>query len=139
MIFQRDCYGGTIPQSGCCNTCDEVEQSYIDKGWTLKIHSEVEQCVREGHDIQLNEQRLEGCNIHGFVEVNKVAGNFHFAPGKGFQQGNMHMHELSSFGKMNMFFDHQIHELSFGDTINFKNPLDGLRKYGLSSNMILYT
>ena len=24
----------------------------------------------------------EGCNLFGFLEVNKVAGNFHIAPGK---------------------------------------------------------
>jgi len=27
----------------------------------------------------------EGCNLFGFLEVNKVAGNFHVAPGKAFE------------------------------------------------------
>jgi hypothetical protein len=27
----------------------------------------------------------EGCNLFGFLEVNKVAGNFHIAPGKAFE------------------------------------------------------
>ena len=27
----------------------------------------------------------EGCNLFGFLEVNKVAGNVHLAPGKAFQ------------------------------------------------------
>lgn len=40
----------------------------------------------------------EGCNIYGFLEVNKVAGNFHFAPGKGFQLSYFQIHNpLASF------------------------------------------
>lgn len=29
------CYGGVPPASGCCNTCEEVRQSYIRKGWSF--------------------------------------------------------------------------------------------------------
>jgi hypothetical protein len=42
------------------------------------------QCRREGFVQRLRDEQGEGCNIHGFVDVNKVAGNFHFAPGKSF-------------------------------------------------------
>jgi hypothetical protein len=42
----------------------------------------------------LKNQEGEGCNIYGYLEVNKVAGNFHFAPGKSFQHGSMHVHDL---------------------------------------------
>lgn len=35
--------------------------------------------------------------IIGFLQVNKVAGNFHFAPGKSFQQAHMHVHDLMPF------------------------------------------
>ena len=41
----------------------------------------------------------EGCNVYGSLEVNKVAGNFHFAPGKSFQQANMHVHDFLAFQK----------------------------------------
>lgn len=27
----------------------------------------------------------QGCNMHGFVSVNRVAGNLHFFPGRSFQ------------------------------------------------------
>lgn len=37
--------------------------------------------------------------MYGFLEVNKVAGNFHFAPGKSFQQSNVHVHDLLTFQK----------------------------------------
>src|SRR5262245_43790053 len=29
------CYGGTPPASGCCNSCEEVRESYIRKGWSF--------------------------------------------------------------------------------------------------------
>ena len=36
--------------------------------------------------IIIQEQNHEGCLVHGTLEVNKVAGNFHFAPGKSLHQ-----------------------------------------------------
>lgn len=43
-----------------------------------------------GHDswlpLALQEQTGEGCHLYGKLLVNKVAGNFHIAPGKSFQQ-----------------------------------------------------
>ena len=38
--------------------------------------------------IQLLENG-EGCRLEGHLEVNKVAGNFHIAPGISFQQNHM--------------------------------------------------
>lgn len=35
-------------------------------------------------------QQKEGCQVYGYLEVNKVQGNFHFAPGKSFQQHHVH-------------------------------------------------
>lgn len=51
---------------------------------------------------------------YGFLEVNKVAGNFHFAPGKSFQQ-YVHVHDLQSFGLDNINMTHYIRHLSFGE------------------------
>ena len=59
----------------------------------------VVQCKREGFLQKIKDEEGEGCNIYGFVEVNKVAGNFHFAPGKSFQQSNVHVHDLLAFQK----------------------------------------
>ena len=47
--------------------------------------------------LEITEQRGEGCHIWGTLLINKVAGNFHFAPGRSYQQGNMHIHDLSPF------------------------------------------
>ena len=35
-----------------------------------------------------------GCRMNGYLEVNKVAGNFHFAPGQSYQHGNIHIHGI---------------------------------------------
>jgi len=40
----------------------------------------------------------EGCNLFGFLEVNKVAGNFHIAPGKAFESAaGQLIHEFKPF------------------------------------------
>ena len=37
------CYGGVEPESGCCNTCDEVRQSYVSRGWSFNNPDQIEQ------------------------------------------------------------------------------------------------
>lgn len=54
------------------------------------------QCKREGFVQKVKEERGEGCNIYGSLEVNKVAGNFHFSPGKSFHYSNFHLQDLLS-------------------------------------------
>ena len=37
------CYGGLEPPSGCCNTCEEVRQSYVNRGWSFSNPDAIEQ------------------------------------------------------------------------------------------------
>jgi hypothetical protein len=60
------------------------------------------QCEREGWSDKMKQQADEGCNLKGFLTVNKVPGNFHIAPGKSFQQHHVHVHDLQSFGREGM-------------------------------------
>ncbi len=54
-----------------------------------------------------------------------MAGNFHFAPGKSFQQGSMHVHDLVPFHTTEFDISHKIHKLSFGHVYpGMHNPLD---------------
>jgi hypothetical protein len=55
------------------------------------------QCKREGFIRKIKDAEGEGCNVHGSLEVNKVAGKFDFALGKSFQQSNVHGHDLLGF------------------------------------------
>ncbi|CAM6030099.1 unnamed protein product [Sphagnum balticum] len=81
-----------------------------------------EMCKREGFLQKIKEEDGEGCNVYGHLEVNKVAGNFHFAPGNSFQQLNMFFFDFLEFQ-----VSHKINELSFGAHFpGVMNPLDGV-------------
>ncbi|KAM6092013.1 endoplasmic reticulum-Golgi intermediate compartment protein 3-like [Theristicus caerulescens] len=86
----ESCYGAESEDIRCCNTCDDVREAYRRRGWAFKNPDTIEQCKREGFSQKMQEQKNEGCQVYGFLEVNKVAGNFHFAPGKSFQQSHVH-------------------------------------------------
>uniref|UniRef100_A0A3P9CGH5 Endoplasmic reticulum-Golgi intermediate compartment protein n=1 Tax=Maylandia zebra TaxID=106582 RepID=A0A3P9CGH5_9CICH len=122
----ESCYGAETEDLKCCNTCDDVREAYRRRGWAFKSADTIEQCKREGFTQKMQEQKNEGCQVYGFLEVNKVAGNFHFAPGKSFQQSHVHVHDLQSFGLDNINMTHLIKHLSFGkDYPGLVNPLDG--------------
>jgi len=40
------CYGGLEPESGCCNSCEEVRQSYVNRGWSFANPDAIEQVSR---------------------------------------------------------------------------------------------
>ncbi|KAG6400250.1 hypothetical protein SASPL_137075 [Salvia splendens] len=84
-----------------------------------------EACKREGFLQKIKDEEGEGCNIYGFLDVNKVAGNFHFAPGKSFEQSNVHVHDLLAFQKDSFNLTHKINRIAFGDFFpGVVNPLD---------------
>lgn len=84
------CYGGVPPASGCCNTCEDVRQAYIRKGWSFSNPDGIAQvgllplkhvsssligpaqCLDEGWTAKIEEQNSEGCQISGHIKVNKV-------------------------------------------------------------------
>uniref|UniRef100_A0A7S3BPE8 Endoplasmic reticulum vesicle transporter C-terminal domain-containing protein n=1 Tax=Haptolina ericina TaxID=156174 RepID=A0A7S3BPE8_9EUKA len=67
----------------------------------------------------------EGCTYGGYMMVNKVAGNFHFA----LQKADHHT-LMSVFGKREALnVSHVIHSISFGDEYpGMVNPLQNVRK-----------
>ena len=103
----------------------------------MKFLADVQQCVREGQAVGMlginsNEnltQMDEGCRIHGLLEVNKVAGNFHIAPGQSFQQDHIHVHSLRSIRLNLVNTTHHLHDLSFGESFpNQINPLSNTKQ-----------
>ncbi|KAM6147753.1 endoplasmic reticulum-Golgi intermediate compartment protein 3 [Erethizon dorsatum] len=121
----ESCYGAESEDIKCCNSCEDVREAYRRRGWAFKNPDTIEQCRREGFSQKMQEQKNEGCQVYGFLEVNKVAGNFHFAPGKSFQQSHVHVHDLQSFGLDNINMTHCIRRLSFGEDFpGIVNPLD---------------
>ncbi|KAG2235128.1 hypothetical protein INT48_006509 [Thamnidium elegans] len=114
------CYGATpLRDSKCCNTCQEVREAYVKMGWGMVNVDVIDQCIAEGWKDRVEKQSNEGCNIYGHLLVNKVRGNFHFAPGDAFQANNMHVHDLKEFVKgapdgHKFDLSHTIHKLKFG-------------------------
>uniref|UniRef100_UPI00358FB997 endoplasmic reticulum-Golgi intermediate compartment protein 3 isoform X2 n=1 Tax=Myxine glutinosa TaxID=7769 RepID=UPI00358FB997 len=129
----ESCYGAKTEDLECCNSCEDVREAYRRKGWAFKTPELIEQCKREGFTQKVHEQKGEGCQVYGFLEVNKVAGNFHFAPGKSFQQAHIHVHaielqDFNPFGSEKFNLTHYINHLSFGQEYpGIKNPLDGTK------------
>jgi hypothetical protein len=110
------CYGGLEPPSGCCNTCEEVRKSYVDRGWSFGNPDAIEQCRDEGWTEQLREQANEGCNVAGRVRINKVIGNIHLSPGRSFQTSARNYYELVPYLRddgSKHDFTHKIHRLAF--------------------------
>lgn len=123
-----DCGGASKPENGCCNTCEDVRQAYARVGWSFDKPETIEQCVREGYSEKMKEQADQGCRMHGSLTVNKVAGNFHIAPGRSFQMGNQHVHDVAQYMQHGLDFSHHIKHLSFGEQVpNIHNPLDDQR------------
>ena len=140
-----ECYGAPAPptarKAGCCNTCAEVRDAYAQVSWSFGRGDGVEQCEREHYSQHLDEQRKEGCQVEGSIRVNKVIGNFHFAPGKSFSNGNMHVHDLDNYfnggkaadgtGEAAHSFTHKIHHLRFGPELP-ANIVSRLKKKDLA-------
>jgi hypothetical protein len=124
-----DCFGAGAAGE-CCNTCESVREAYRKKGWQFNM-KDVEQCSREGFygDVTAQLAANEGCNVYGYLEVPKVPGNVHFAPGHGLQQAYAHTHDLLSFTHANFNISHRINSISFGPFYPGAHyPLDGLTR-----------
>lgn len=64
------CYGAESEALNitCCNTCAEVKDAYMKKGWSFDLKS-IEQCKHLTQETIFN----EGCFIYGSMEVNRVS------------------------------------------------------------------
>uniref|UniRef100_A0A1I7XVP3 Endoplasmic reticulum-Golgi intermediate compartment protein 3 n=1 Tax=Heterorhabditis bacteriophora TaxID=37862 RepID=A0A1I7XVP3_HETBA len=130
------CYGA-MPQGACCNTCDEVKEAYQIKGWQVNIE-EVEQCKSDRWVKLYTEHKGEGCRVYGRVQVAKVAGNFHLAPGDPYRTIRSHVHDLHSLDPSRFDTSHLINHLSFGDSYPGKKyPMDG-RRFDNNKGGIMY-
>uniref|UniRef100_A0A914V828 Endoplasmic reticulum-Golgi intermediate compartment protein 3 n=1 Tax=Plectus sambesii TaxID=2011161 RepID=A0A914V828_9BILA len=120
------CYGAELYQGHCCNTCQAVKDAYRQKGWAMIDVETVDQCKSDSWISALNAHKDEGCKVYGRVQVAKVAGNFHIAPGHTLKDQHSHVHDLHSIGPSKFDTSHTINHLSFGNPYPGKAyPLDG--------------
>ncbi|KAF8635885.1 hypothetical protein AX15_000066 [Amanita polypyramis BW_CC] len=132
------CYGGLEPEGGCCNTCDDVRQAYVNRGWSFSNPDAVEQCAHEGWAGKLRDQASEGCNVSGRLRVNKVVGNINFSPGRSFRSSHDLVPYLRDDGNQHDF-SHTIHRFAFegDDDYNLWKAAAGKAmrdKLGLNTN-----
>jgi len=57
-------------------------------GWAMPSLESIEQCKGTAEDMK--KVFNEGCQIYGYMEVNRVSGSFHIAPGKSFSISHVH-------------------------------------------------
>lgn len=127
------CFGAEATDDECCNSCEEVREAYRRKGWGLTNPDLIDQCKREGFAQRIKDEEGEGCNIYGSLEVNKVAGNFHFV--KSFHQSSVHIPDLLAFQEDSYNISHKINKLAFGDYYpGIVNPLDGVHWFQSTPN-----
>ncbi|VDL64285.1 unnamed protein product [Nippostrongylus brasiliensis] len=118
------CYGA-LPEGHCCNTCEELKDAYRLRGWQVNI-DEVEQCRSDPWIKNMETHKGEGCRIYGKLQVAKVAGNFHIAPGEPHRVMRTHVHDFHDLDLKHFDTAHTINHLSFGNYFpGKKHPLDG--------------
>ncbi|KAI9552295.1 hypothetical protein GHT06_022659 [Daphnia sinensis] len=118
----NSCYGA---KEGCCDTCAEVREAYRQKNWAFRP-DEFEQCRNEKNLTRDDSVFKEGCQIYGYLEVNRVSGSFHIAPGKSYAINHVHVHDVQPYSSEDFNVTHYINSLSFGSSLMGKaNPLDG--------------
>uniref|UniRef100_F7GS49 Endoplasmic reticulum-Golgi intermediate compartment protein n=1 Tax=Callithrix jacchus TaxID=9483 RepID=F7GS49_CALJA len=113
----ESCYGAESEDIKCCNTCEDVREAYRRRGWAFKNPDTIEQCRREGFSQKMQEQKNEGCQVYGFLEVNKL--------GWVSSAGNRDLTQSFGWCCLQINMTHYIQHLSFGeDYPGIVNPLD---------------
>ncbi|XP_019867900.1 endoplasmic reticulum-Golgi intermediate compartment protein 2 [Aethina tumida] len=78
----------------------------------------------------------DACRIHGTLELNKVAGNFHITAGKSLSLPRGHIHISAFMSDRDYNFSHRINRFSFGDpSPGIVHPLEGdevISKHGMT-------
>jgi len=115
VVTCGSCYGAESADVKCCNTCDDVRRAYQKKTWKFDPRG-IEQCGGEVGEASEREKLAlkEGCQIYGYLEVNRVGGSFHFGPGKSFSINHMHVHDVQPFASTDFNLTHTIRHVSFG-------------------------
>ncbi|XP_043676686.1 endoplasmic reticulum-Golgi intermediate compartment protein 2 isoform X3 [Vespula pensylvanica] len=98
----------------------------------ITLHSEMPKRTREPSYVP------DACRIHGSINANKVAGNFHITAGKSLPLPRDHIHISAFMTNRDYNFTHRINKFSFGGpSPGIVHPLEGDEKIA-DNNMMLY-
>ena len=101
----------------CCNTCRELQRSYLKAGLPIEDTHNKEQCI----------EKIDGCSITASINLNIVEGMIHIAAGDPHSEQNQrhHHHWDPIERKLGYNSSFIIHELEFGDQYpGIINPLE---------------
>ncbi|KAJ8683549.1 hypothetical protein QAD02_019341 [Eretmocerus hayati] len=136
-----DCYGAASEDLGikCCNTCDQVKEAYRVRKWAINDPAKFVQCKNDRSVEKLKHAFTEGCQIYGYMEVNRVGGSFHIAPGDSFSINHLHVHDVQPYSSSQFNLTHKIRHLSFGINIPGKtNPIDDSTTVATEGSMMFH-
>ncbi|KAH0946797.1 hypothetical protein HN011_002564 [Eciton burchellii] len=134
-----DCYGAATELLKCCNTCEEVREAYRLKKWAPPEPSDIKQCQNDKAMERIKHAFTQGCQIYGYMEVNRVGGSFHIAPGNSFSVNHVHVHDVQPYTSTHFNMTHKIRHLSFGLNIPGKtNPMDDTTVVAMEGAMMFY-
>ncbi|XP_076671501.1 endoplasmic reticulum-Golgi intermediate compartment protein 3 isoform X2 [Andrena cerasifolii] len=134
-----DCYGAASDTHKCCNTCEEVREAYRLKNWAAPVPGSIKQCQNDKSVERMKTAFTQGCQIHGYMEVNRVGGSFHIAPGDSFSVKHVHVHDLQPYTSTQFNMTHKIRHLSFGLNIPGKtNPMDDTTVVAMEEAMMFH-
>jgi len=78
------------------------------------------------------------CRVHGSLNINKVAGNFHITAGKSLSVPHGHIHISAFMTDRDYNFTHRINKFSFGGpSPGIVHPLEGDEKIADNSKFVL--
>ncbi|XP_029038336.1 endoplasmic reticulum-Golgi intermediate compartment protein 3 isoform X2 [Osmia bicornis bicornis] len=134
-----DCYGAATDKLKCCNTCDDVREAYSHKNWAFPDPATIKQCQNDKSVEKMKTAFTQGCQIYGYMEVNRVGGSFHIAPGSSFSVNHVHVHDVQPYTSTQFNMTHKIRHLSFGLNIPGKtNPIDDTTVVAMEGAMMFY-
>ncbi|XP_012151171.1 endoplasmic reticulum-Golgi intermediate compartment protein 3 isoform X2 [Megachile rotundata] len=134
-----DCYGAASEKIKCCNTCEDVRKAYSDKNWAPPDPGSIKQCQNDKSVEKMKTAFTQGCQIYGYMEVNRVGGSFHIAPGNSFSVNHVHVHDVQPYMSTQFNMTHKIRHLSFGLNIPGKtNPIDDTTMVAMEGAMMFY-
>lgn len=67
-----------------------MKEAYRLRQWALPVPSTIKQCQNDKSVEKMKHAFTQGCQIYGYMEVNRVGGSFHIAPGDSFSVNHVH-------------------------------------------------
>jgi hypothetical protein len=105
------------------NAADQLRLQMMN---TFNLQDILDKQFPDGIEKAFRNENKEGCEVIGYLEVNRVPGSFSVSPGRSLQLGFAHV-QLQVRTDLNL--SHTINKFAFGDAFpGFVSPLDGYDK-----------